>query len=582
MLESINSNGTRLSVPSLQLKSAPALPTLSPDSIARTLGDDKRQLNKSFMLILLSSFQKIAAQANTKENERWHSMFRTIPTWDTLFASYDCVLHRGDNNIKQLMFPYIGELFISSKYLCFATKNYQFGWLFTRLQISLFEIVNIHKLVDGIIVETNLGKIQLNAFTELDTVYQTLYLVWRQNSIQSGDLEFAANGKKRNNQALLDMVEDTLNRSHSNGLMTERAYLDPETGKSKDVQEDMITEIINSIDGDSSIVEIDNLKRLKETIPVYKLKASENRHNFSFDGPLSRDSYQEVVKPSSAHKNEFILQDKQYSISPGLLFELLFSESDNRFLMDTYGKAKCTDIVSFRKFVGQKRSYSYSKPLNFSIGPKSTICEVSEEIIHYDPHNYIELISTTQTPNVPSGNAFNIKTRYLMWWTDKNKCNLQLSYWVNWTSSSWIKNMIETSCRTGVMESLATFNETLNEYLDKYVECSMGGNENYDEQVPSIDKLSELSDNDNAEMNNEEETGDASETSFPKAQEKHLHNGNVRSADTDTETIIVQKGNNLQSNTIIALLAMNLMAMLYLVWLTKTQTQSHSLWEVLS
>lgn len=585
MPDSAHSHTTNLVVPSLQLKGAPALPLLSPDSITRTLEEEKRPLNRNFMLILLSSFNKVTSRASSSDNERWHSMFRTIPAWDTLLASYDCVLHRGDNNIKQLMFPYVGELFISGKYLCFATKNYQFGWLFTRLQISLFEIVNIHKLVDGIIVETNLGKIQLNAFTDLDAVYHTLHLVWKENSLQTRGLDNEP--LQKNNQTLLEMIQDTFTDIRYNGpKKLEDKYMNSESKLLRDAQDDMIDEIIHSIDGDDTVTDgnevVNESKPLQRQVPIYKLKSDQYNHSFQFDGPLFNESYQDVVKPGLVGKNELILQDIQYKVSPGLLFELLFSESDTKFLMDTYGKANCTDIEIFGKFINEKRVYSYSKPLNFSIGPKSTKCEVMEEIVHYDPENYIELISTTRTPNIPSGNSFNIKTRYLMWWTDDNKCNLQLSYWVEWTSSSWIKNMIETSCKTGVMESLAIFNETLSEYLEKYIECSVGDTKTDIEtnndiaMAATTDKISEILDTDS---NIVDTNTDIDSPVEPQPQVKILQKemATTTTARIDTKATLTQ---NTQSNTIIALLALNLMVMLYLVWLTKTQPQPHASLEV--
>ncbi|KAG7150468.1 Membrane-anchored lipid-binding protein YSP2 like [Verticillium longisporum] len=52
------------------------------------------------------------------------------------------------------------------------------------------------------------------------------------------------------------------------------------------------------------------------------------------------------------------------------------------------------------------RTYSYMKPLGGSIGPSKTKCIVSESIDHIDLEKAVNITCSTQTPDVPSGNAF--------------------------------------------------------------------------------------------------------------------------------------------------------------------------------
>ncbi|EEB90584.1 hypothetical protein MPER_11187 [Moniliophthora perniciosa FA553] len=59
---------------------------------------------------------------------------------------------------------------------------------------------------------------------------------------------------------------------------------------------------------------------------------------------------------------------------------------------------------------------SYIKPLNASVGPKQTKCEIRDEVEVNDPETYISTITTTRTPDVPSGGVFSVKTRTCLMW----------------------------------------------------------------------------------------------------------------------------------------------------------------------
>ena len=59
---------------------------------------------------------------------------------------------------------------------------------------------------------------------------------------------------------------------------------------------------------------------------------------------------------------------------------------------------------------------TYIKPLNGSIGPKSTKCEIRDEMAFCDFEDYVSMITTTRTPEVPSGGVFSVKTRTCIAW----------------------------------------------------------------------------------------------------------------------------------------------------------------------
>lgn len=85
------------------------------------------------------------------------------------------------------------------------------------------------------------------------------------------------------------------------------------------------------------------------------------------------------------------------------------------------------------------RTISYIKPLNGSIGPRQTKCLLTDENAHVDFDDYVCVITTTRTPDVPSGSAFSVRTRTSLTWSKGNSCRVVVTTGVEWTKSSFIK-----------------------------------------------------------------------------------------------------------------------------------------------
>lgn len=86
-----------------------------------------------------------------------------------------------------------------------------------------------------------------------------------------------------------------------------------------------------------------------------------------------------------------------------------------------------------------KRTMSYIKPLNGAIGPKQTRCDISDEVLHLDGEKYISILTTTKTPEVPSGHVFSVVTRSCFTWAGKASCKMKVTTKVEWTGRSFIK-----------------------------------------------------------------------------------------------------------------------------------------------
>lgn len=86
------------------------------------------------------------------------------------------------------------------------------------------------------------------------------------------------------------------------------------------------------------------------------------------------------------------------------------------------------------------RNFSYIKPLaNVGVGPKQTKCELKDETLHCDFEDYIVTLTTTRTPDVPSGGAFSVKTRTCLMWASSSSTRVLVTTQVEWTGRSFIK-----------------------------------------------------------------------------------------------------------------------------------------------
>ena len=82
---------------------------------------------------------------------------------------------------------------------------------------------------------------------------------------------------------------------------------------------------------------------------------------------------------------------------------------------------------------------SYIKPLSGGLGPKQTKCELRDEMAHCDFEDYISMMTTTRTPEVPSGGVFSVKTRTCIMWASNISSRVIVSTQVEWTGRSFIK-----------------------------------------------------------------------------------------------------------------------------------------------
>ncbi|CUA74139.1 putative membrane protein C20F10,07 [Schizosaccharomyces pombe 972h-] [Rhizoctonia solani] len=95
------------------------------------------------------------------------------------------------------------------------------------------------------------------------------------------------------------------------------------------------------------------------------------------------------------------------------------------------------------------REMSFIKPLSGGLGPKQTKCEIKDEVVHSDFDDYVSVLTTTRTPDVPSGSVFSVKTRVCLTWAGAASTRCVVTSTVEWTGRSFIKAVIDRSAIDG-------------------------------------------------------------------------------------------------------------------------------------
>src|SRR5208282_516429 len=85
--------------------------------------------------------------------------------------------------------------------------------------------------------------------------------------------------------------------------------------------------------------------------------------------------------------------------------------------------------------VKRERQVSYIKPLNNPMGPKQTKCNIHEKVIAQDFSSSCVALTTTTTPDVPSGSSFQVMTRCCMMWAGGPTTRIIISFTIEWSKS---------------------------------------------------------------------------------------------------------------------------------------------------
>ena len=428
------------------------------------------------------------AVASKKRNRDFHALFRSVPEDDYLIEDYSGALQ------KEILVQ--GRIYVSEGHICFHANI--LGWI-TTLVISFDEVMAIEKkstavlFPNAITIQTLHAKNVFASFMSRDTTYDLLVNIWKIShpglipSVAGFTLEKPNN---RPNSIGDDGIKDG---SHS-GSESEDEYDEDEEGYDEDDEgfdgggDDGVDDRAEGGYGEMAGggVSAPNGAALNATAPdglaVAKVTdaagsgtdgAATSQTGRTTNGAPDQAVGQDFPGPPTHPPSDCGDGDLHYekvvceSYLPGPLgkvYSLLFGPQSYDFMTKFFEDQKVFEVsipnngewAPNPEAEGKKtRNYSYIRPLSGPIGPKQTKCICSDQIEQMDLDKAVSVLITTQTPDVPSGNQFVIKTRYCLTWGDGSntgsaaETKLMMTCVVEWSGKSWLKGPIEKGCNDG-------------------------------------------------------------------------------------------------------------------------------------
>lgn len=180
-------------------------------------------------------------------------------------------------------------------------------------------------------------------------------------------------------------------------------------------------------------------------------------------GPSTHEATDDGYKKE---KDDVIVeQDVDIPAPLGTTFQLLFG-NDTKYFKRIVEKQKNFDLSPIPKFEHNVREYSYTKPLNNSMGPKQAKCYITEKIEYMDVEDHIVVKQTSKCPDVPFGNNFVVNTRIYLSWSDHNTSKMRVITSIVWSSKTLLKGTIEKGSVDGQKESTRVMIEELKEIIN--------------------------------------------------------------------------------------------------------------------
>ncbi|KAG8219316.1 hypothetical protein J3R82DRAFT_197 [Butyriboletus roseoflavus] len=345
------------------------------------------------------------AVASSKRNADFHELFPNIPEGDYLIEDYGCALQR------EILIQ--GRLYISENHICFHANI--FGWI-TDLSIPIYEITGLEKkmtafvIPNAIQITTRQAKYTFASFLSRDTTYDVILNIWR---LARPDAP----------------PEDTLE------------LIDSRNASLRDLTSIATSISISEGCGKEGVVPGAN--------KVTHCTCSKN----------------------GGHLNELALE----TVLPGTpdkIYNLMFASGFIKDFMKVDQKLNDVQISDWAP-IGQaskllQRNMSYIKPLNNSVGPRQTKCEIHDEAVHCDFEDHVVMLTSTKTPDVPSGGVFVVKTRTCLMWASSITTRVIVSTQVEWTGRSFIKGLIEKSAIEGQKVYHSDLDKAMRMYIQEH------------------------------------------------------------------------------------------------------------------
>ncbi|KAI0159753.1 hypothetical protein GGR57DRAFT_458594 [Xylariaceae sp. FL1272] len=397
------------------------------------------------------------AVASKKRNRDFHTFFKSVPDDDYLIEDYSCALQR------EILAH--GRLYVSEGHICFSSNI--LGWV-TTLVISFDEVVSVEKrstalvFKNGLMISTLHAKHVFASFASRDSTYDLIVNIWK---LGHPSLRSSLNGVSLDETGG-DKTEKIDGGDGEGGSQTGGSVLSQDEDSDEDDDDDIYDEDLedDDIPNETQPIEMSTHETDGEKIVSRKV-SSGTVLNGAADKADGAPSSGAVDFPGPATHGptdcgdadthfEVPIGDDIIGAPLGKVYNLMFGPASVTWMSKWLAnEQKCTDLqMDDKKGLTQdnkSRQYTYIKPLYAPIGPKSTKCIVTETIENMDLEKAVNVLVVTQTPDVPSGNVFSVKTKYCLFWAENNATRVTMNCTIEWTGKSWLKGPIEKGAKDG-------------------------------------------------------------------------------------------------------------------------------------
>ncbi|KAF8924915.1 hypothetical protein EDD21DRAFT_381821 [Dissophora ornata] len=160
------------------------------------------------------------------------------------------------------------------------------------------------------------------------------------------------------------------------------------------------------------------------------------------------------------------------------MWKLLFESDFNKnFLTNEAMKGADVQEENWQKSPDgtSSKMTKYTKWLGMPIGPKTTKAILTDVCENKDFDDYVTTVTTTSTPDVPSGGSFTTKCRTCITWAGPNQVQVVVTGAVEFTKSSWIKGQIEKGAAEGMTTHFKELNTSIRKHAIAHPEEFAGG-----------------------------------------------------------------------------------------------------------
>ncbi|CAO1621374.1 unnamed protein product [Jaminaea pallidilutea] len=390
------------------------------------------------------------AVASSKRNSEFHSLFPQVPEDDYLIEDYGAAM------VREILLQ--GRLYVSENHVCFYANI--LGWV-TNIVVPFTDIVSIEKRMTALIIPNGIQIATLHVkhtFSSLlsrDTTFDLMANIWKLSHPDVPSSAVAAG-------PALSAPEDSDEESDRESKAGDDRSSKP-SRRSKLRSRLLKASSNEAAKGNGTVVE--------------KSKSNEGKATSGADAaaakPKVKAKHPATSCPCEQKKEHYSTTalDTTYPTTPEKVYNLLFhSETfmpsfwkDNQKLMDLQvGPWKGDGDL-------KKREFSYIKPLAGGFGPKQTKCVITDEKQHVDFDKYITVLTTTRTPDVPSGGSFSVKTRTCFTWNGNgNVTKVFVTCATDWTARSMLRSVIDKASIDGQKGYYKDLDVEVRKYINEH------------------------------------------------------------------------------------------------------------------